>query len=223
MTQSGDLPPPDPGSAGSPDPFPPASSPLDIGSDWYTPWKPDAPGTLPADAAAGEPATPGAAPGPGAPWGVPGARGAAPTPFGAAPNAAGQPGQLPYGQPGQPPYGQPDQPPYGQPGQPPYGPYGQPGPFGPGFPGMGYGGWRRGMYGPWGGGRPMGAYTRSRAITRTILGAILLAIGIVATVASLNSTGGGAGIVYVPWFLIVLGGLWFLGGLTMLARTSRFR
>jgi predicted phage tail protein len=91
-----------------------------------------------------------------------------------------------------------------------------------GFPGMGYRGWRRGMYGPMGG-RPTGAFIRRRAITHTLLGALLLAIGIVVTVVNLNTFSGGAGIVYVPWFLIVIGALWFFGGLSMLARTSRFR
>jgi hypothetical protein len=89
---------------------------------------------------------------------------------------------------------------------------------------MGYRGWRRGMYGPMAG-QPVGAFVRRRAITHTLLGALLLAIGIVVTVVNLNtiSGSGGAGIVYVPWFLIVIGALWFFRGLSMLARTSRFR
>jgi hypothetical protein len=88
---------------------------------------------------------------------------------------------------------------------------------------MGYRGWRWGMYGPMGGGRPAGPFLRRRAVTHTVLGAILLVIGIVITLVSLNGTGGGANIVYVPWFLIIFGGMWFFGGLSMLARTSRFR
>jgi len=79
------------------------------------------------------------------------------------------------------------------------------------------------MYGPMGGGRPAGPFLRRRAVTHTVLGAILLVIGIVITLVSLNGTGGGANIVYVPWFLIIFGGMWFFGGLSMLARTSRFR
>jgi hypothetical protein len=90
---------------------------------------------------------------------------------------------------------------------------------------MGYRGWRRGMYGMNGpmSGRPVGAYLRRRAITHTLLGALLLAIGIVVTVVNLNGPAGTANIVYVPWFLIVFGALWFFGGLSMLIRTSRLR
>jgi hypothetical protein len=121
------------------------------------------------------------------------------------PNASGAPGPPGFGAA-----------PYGQ------GPYGQgPGPGYPGmgYPGMGYRGWRRGMYGPMGG-RPPGAFLRRRAITHTLLGALLLAIGIIVTVVS-SAAAGGVNVVYVPWFLIVMGALWFFGGLSMLARTSR--
>jgi hypothetical protein len=48
-------------------------------------------------------------------------------------------------------------------------------------------------------------------------------VGIVITVgtysaASSSATGGGY---YVPWGLIVIGGLWIIRGLTMLARSTR--
>ncbi|MGO8686272.1 MAG: hypothetical protein ACLQT7_03675 [Candidatus Dormibacteria bacterium] len=208
MTQSGDLPTSDPGSPGSPDPPSATPSPLGTGSDWYTPWTPATPGASPDAPAGGPQPGQGGMPDPSTPWGAPAGPAPAPLPFGAPPNAAGPEAPAPYGQP---PYGQP---PYGQ------GPYGS---GFPGYPGMGYRGWRRGMYGPMGGGRPTGPFLRRRAVTHTVLGAILLAIGIVITVVSLNSAGGGANIVYVPWFLIVIGGMWFFGGLSMLARTSRFR
>jgi hypothetical protein len=78
------------------------------------------------------------------------------------------------------------------------------------------------MYGPMSG-RPVGAFLRRRAITHTVMGAIFLVLGIIIAVASLNSAPSGAGFVYVPWFLIIFGGLWFFGGLSMLIRTSRLR
>ncbi len=205
MSQPGYPSSPDPASPGGSDPLTPSPVPSGDQAGWYAPWTPD--------------------PGLGAP--------PASAPGGQPPAAAGDPaspGQAPFGQP---PFGQPasGEPPYGQPpyGQPPYGqgPFGQgqgqgpyaPGPFGYG---MGYRGWRRGMYGPMAG-RQAGPYLRRRAITHTLIGAFMLAIGIVVTVVNLNAISGGAGFLYVPWFLIVIGALWFFGGLSMLARTSRFR
>jgi hypothetical protein len=85
-----------------------------------------------------------------------------------------------------------------------------------GYPMMGMG-MRRGM-------RPMGgAYLRRRGINTTVIGAVILVVGIVITVgtysaASSSATGGGY---YVPWGLIVIGGLWIIRGLTMLARSTR--
>ncbi|MGA9114654.1 MAG: hypothetical protein WB802_12785 [Candidatus Dormiibacterota bacterium] len=235
MTQSGYPPSPDPGSPGGPDPLSPSPSPAGDQAGWYAPWTPDpGVGEPPASTPEGQPPASEATPDPGAPWGVPGGAGTGAGPgFFGSPPGPGNPGTAPYGQPpyGQPPYGQPQygQPPYGQPpvGQGPFaqGPFGQgPGPYGPGpfGYGMGYRGWRRGMYGPMAG-RPAGPYLRRRAVTHTLLGALMLAIGIVVTVVNLNVVSGGAGFIYVPWFLIVIGAIWFFGGLSMLARTSRFR
>jgi len=79
------------------------------------------------------------------------------------------------------------------------------------------------MYGM-GGGAQMGPFLRRRAITHTILGAVFLAIGIIITVASYSAANSASGGIYfVPFGLIIIGALWFFGGLSMLARTSRFR
>ena len=205
MTQSGYPPSPDPGSPGDPDPLAPSPSPLGDQAGWYAPWTPDPGSAPPPPPPEGQPPASGAAPDPGAALGCARRRGVpVPAgPFGSPPNA-GPPGQAPYGQP---PYGQP---PYG-PGQYGQGPYGTarardrrpgPGPIRPGPGslrpqgpfgyGMGYRGWRRGMYGPMAG-RPAGAFLRRRAITHTLLGALLLAIGIVVTVVNLNSVPAPAG------------------------------
>jgi hypothetical protein len=208
MTQSG-YPPTDPGSSGNPDPDSP--SPLGDQSSWDTPWTPDPSSTPPiAPPPGGQPASAYPPPDPAAPWGQPGPDPAAqsggfgvppagppPSPFGIPPNAAGAPppgfGPAPYGQ----------------------GPYGP----GPGYPGMGYPmmGMRRGM-------RPMGgAYLRRRAMSTTVIGAVILVIGIVITVGAYGATSSSAtgGTYYVPWGLIVIGGLWIIRGLMMFGRSTR--
>jgi hypothetical protein len=218
MSQSG-YPPTDPGSSGSPDPATP--SPLGDQSSWYTPWTPDPSSTPPiAPPPGSQPASAFPEPDPAAPWGVPGP-GAAPQPgpFGAPPNAAGPPPGT-YGMP--PNTGVPGPPGFGPGpyGQGPYGPGPGPGYPGMGYQGMGYRGWRRGMYGPMGG-RPAGAYLRRRAISHTVMGALILVLGIVITAASYGSVSSAGGVYYVPWGLIVVGGIWIIRGLTMFARSTR--
>ena len=206
MTQSG-YPPTDPGSSGTPDPSTP--SPLGDQSSWYTPWTPDPSSTPPLDQPPGSQAASAyPPPDPAAPWGVPGP-GAAPQPgpFGTPPNDAGPPPS---------PYGMPPNA-AGTPGPAGFGPapYGQ-GPYGPGpgYPGMGYP-----MMGMRGRMRPMGgAYLRRRGISTTVIGAVLLLIGIVVTVGTYSSATGGG---YYAWFLIVIGGLWIIRGLSMFARSTR--
>jgi hypothetical protein len=83
-----------------------------------------------------------------------------------------------------------------------------------GYPMMGM---RRGM-------RPMGgAYLRRRAINTTVGGAVLLVVGIVITVGTYGAPSSSAtgGVFFVPWGLIVIGGLWLVRGLTMFARSTR--
>lgn len=211
MTQSG-YPPTDPGSSGTPDPSTP--SPLGDQSSWYTPWTPDPSSTPPLDQPPGsQPASAYPPPDPAAPWGVPGP-GAAPQPgpFGTPPNDAGPPPS---------PYGMPPNA-AGTPGPAGFGPapYGQ-GPYGPGpgYPGMGYP-----MMGMRGRMRPMGgAYLRRRGISTTVTGAVILVIGIVITVGTYSAASSSAtgGAYYVPWGLIVIGGLWIIRGLTMFARSTR--
>jgi hypothetical protein len=211
MTQSG-YPPTDSGSSENPDPS--SSSPLGDQSSWYTPWTPDPSSTPPLDPPPGSQLA-SAEPPPdlAAPWGVPGP-GAVPQAgsFGTSPNAAGPPPS---------PYGMPPNA-AGAPGAPGFGPapYGQ-GPYGPGpgYPGMGYPmmGMRRGM-------RPgAGASLRRRAISTTVVGAVLLVLGIVITVGTYGaaSSSQNGGVYYVPWGLIIIGGLWIFRGLTMFGRSTR--
>jgi hypothetical protein len=59
-------------------------------------------------------------------------------------------------------------------------------------------------------------------MSTTVIGAVILVIGIVITVgtygaASSSATGG----TYVPWGLIVIGGLWIFRGLMMFGRSTR--
>jgi hypothetical protein len=63
-----------------------------------------------------------------------------------------------------------------------------------------------------------GAYLRRRGISTSVIGAVLLVIGIAVTVSIYSSSTGGG---YYDWFLIVIGGLWIIRGLMMLARSTR--
>jgi hypothetical protein len=52
---------------------------------------------------------------------------------------------------------------------------------------------------------------------------VILVVGIVITVGTYSAASSSAtgGAYYVPWGLIVIGGLWIIRGLTMFARSTR--
>ena len=83
---------------------------------------------------------------------------------------------------------------------------------------MGYRGWRRGM-----GGMQMRAYVRRRAISFLTMGTIFLVIGIAITAGtySIAASSPDGGTYLVSFGPIIIGVLWLIRGLMLLARSSR--
>jgi hypothetical protein len=54
-------------------------------------------------------------------------------------------------------------------------------------------------------------------------GAVLLVVGIIITVGTYGAASSSAtgGVYFVPWGLIVIGGLWIIRGLMMFGRSTR--